>query len=156
MSEDHGCRWCWMLTYSHVESFFGNISFIFDRFHLADDDYSLILWSRCRTWCKTHWTLKSGSCYTRYRQVFHFACTVFCIYLNSFFWNSFQSNVKASVHNCTHRSLSFVDIPAGLGSVIQFVRASAWMKESTVIQNNCVSWCILELSTQFDLVVYCY
>lgn len=31
-----------------------------------------------------------------------------------------------------------------------FARASAWMKESTVIQNNCVSWRILEFCTQLD------
>lgn len=52
--------------------------------------------------------------------------------------------------------LSFADMPAGLGSVMQFVRACAWMKESTVIQNNRVSRRILEFcSTQLHRVVYC-
>ena len=73
-------------------------------------------------------------------------------YLTSLFWTL----VKASLYNFTHWSLSFIEIPAGLGSVMQFVRASVWMKESTVIQNNCVSRRILGLCTQFDCDhVYC-
>lgn len=50
---------------------------------------------------------------------------------------------------CTHWSLLVMNIPASLGSVMQFVRHSVWMKENTVIQNNCVSWHILECSTLF-------
>lgn len=36
------------------------------------------------------------------------------------------------------------------GAWCNFVRAGAWMKESTVIQNNCISWRILRLRTQCD------
>lgn len=73
-----------------------------------------------------------------------------CCGRESLLWESFQGTVKASCHNFTHWSLSFIDIPAGLGNVMQFAGASVWMKESTVIQNNCVSWRILEFCTQFN------
>lgn len=49
-------------------------------------------------------------------------------------------------HSC--RSLPSMDIPATLGSVTQFAKATDRMKESTVIQNKWVSICILVFATQ--------
>lgn len=53
-----------------------------------------------------------------------------------------------SQHSHSRQSLSFMDIPATMGSVMQFAKATDRMKESTVIQNKWVSVCILVFVTQ--------
>lgn len=43
-------------------------------------------------------------------------------------------------------TVSLMDIPAGLSSVMEFVWASGGMKESSVSQSDCVNWRILQQS----------